>query len=295
VPDQTPGPDRMPAPRDRARHSEVVPYRRAALPERRPDVPAELLDDGRRRWQEHLAPGAVILIGVLAVVSFGLVIKSRSGADPDPSLAVPNPGPTAEQVPIPLPSASASPTRRPVNSITFERGSVPDVVNLPTEGTSDWVHWGEQGKFAMERKAEGEFAILEGTPTAARTRSDAGPESYRWTGGSPMSSARGVTSGVRLCGEGDGFTLSAPAGTVGSRLRLFVGVSSGQGLLQLQLSTGGEVVSDRVTVRGSEITTASYTVNYRATGTGKISIKWITEESFGGNCGGVVLYAAALS
>ncbi|MEV6305229.1 hypothetical protein AB0M02_37855 [Actinoplanes sp. NPDC051861] len=271
-----------------------MPYRRAGLPARRRSAPSVLLERGWDRWQEHLAPAAVILLGVLAVISFGLVVRART-SEPDPSVANLPVAPTAAQVPIPLPSASPSPTVRPVNSITFERGSVPEVVDLPAEGSSDWVHWGEQGKYALERKTDGGFAILEGTPDDPRTRDDSSPERYRWSGGSPLADAKGVTSGIRLCGEGDGFTLNAPAGTVGSTLKLFVGVGAGQGLLQLRLSTGGDVVTDRITERGSGITTASYTVNYRATGTGKISVKWITEESYGGACGGVVLYAATLS
>ncbi|MFC7534361.1 hypothetical protein [Actinoplanes sp. GCM10030250] len=295
MPDQTSGPDHTPA---HSRRGELVPYRRPEPPRPEPRHRwwnKEWWHKGQHGWQEHVAPAAVILLGVLAVVAFGLVVRAHTADNPDPAVAPPIVVPTAAQVPIPLPSASPSPSVRPVNSIIFERGSVPEVVNLPAEGTSDWVHWGEQGKYALERKEDGGFAILEGTPGSPRTRDDAGPDRYRWTGGSPLGTAKNVTSGIRLCGAGDGFTLSAPAGTVISTLKLYVGVGAGQGLLQMELSTGGEVVTDRITHRGSGITTASYTVNYRATGTGKISVKWITEESYGEDCGGVVLYAAALS
>jgi hypothetical protein len=54
-------------------------------------------------------------------------------------------------------------------------------------------------------------------------------------------------------------------------------------------------VTRRLEAHGDEITTSIYTVNYQATGTGKISVKWITKEADDGACGGAVLYAAALS
>lgn len=41
--------------------------------------------------------------------------------------------------------------------------------------------------------------------------------------------------------------------------------------------------------------TAAYVVSYRASGTGKILIKWITGAAFDEDCGGVALQAATLS
>lgn len=286
MPDQTPAPDRKPS-------AALVPARRAA---RRSQVPDVLLDKGWQRWQEHFATAGVILLGVLAVISFGLVVRARTADRPAPVVVTPAlPGPTVAQLPIPLPSASPSISVKPVNAITVERVPIPATVNLPAEGKTDWVHWGEQGRYTLERKAGGGFAILEDTPDPSRARITNSPQRYRWTGGSPLASAGGVTTGVRACAEGEGFTLTAPTGTATSTLRLYLGVSSGRGRLQLRQSTGGEIVTDRWVQRGGELSTAAYMVNYRATGTGKITVQWITEESFDEDCGGVVLFAAALS
>lgn len=270
----------------------MVPARR---PARRPQGPDVLLESGWRRWQEHLATAGVILLGVFAVVSFGLVVRARSidrATQPDPAPVFA--GPTAEQLPIPLPSASPALSLRPVNSIAVERVPVSSPVDLTAAGEIDWVHWGEQGRYTLERSRSGNFALLEGTPDPSRTRVRSGPDRYRWTGGSPLAQAKGVTSGVRTCGAGKGFTLSAPTSTAGNTLQLYLGISSGQGRLTLRLSTGGKTYTDQWEERGSEISTATYTVNYRATGPGKISMQWITEESGDADCGGVVLFAAAL-
>ncbi|MEU4695420.1 hypothetical protein [Actinoplanes sp. NPDC023714] len=261
-------------------------------------MPASLLKKEKRSWREYAAPGLVILLGVLAVVAFGVVVVTRGGDDPGPADTAPGLGGLSDpvaQLPIPLDSPSPSISPTPVNSIAIERSGVPDEVDLRAEGTIDWVHWGEQGTYALERNANGGFAILEGTPGEDRRRHTASPETFRWTGGSPLAAAKGVTSGVQACDEGGGFTLSAPAGTRDSTLRLYVGALAGRGTLEVSLSTGGKPVTDSWEQSGDSMATAAYTVSYTASGTGKISIKWITDESFDTDCGGVSLQAATLS
>ncbi|MBB4741018.1 hypothetical protein BJY16_004477 [Actinoplanes octamycinicus] len=255
-----------------------------------------LLETGRPRWRDHLVPAAVILVGVLAVVAVGLGVRASRSAEPvhtQPVVAEVTDAPVA-QVPIPLPSPSVSTTPVPVNSIVVEEGGVPDTVDLAAEGKIDWVHWGEAGPYAMERSARGGFAILEGTPDAPRERHTLSPQRFRWTGGTPAAGNSGTTSGVRTCGEGNGFRLSAPATTNPMRLRLYLGVSGATGLLKLKLSSGGKTVTTEMTQRGSSLETAKYTIDYQATKAGKISIEWITDESFAADCGGVALQAATL-
>ncbi len=54
-------------------------------------------------------------------------------------------------------------------------------------------------------------------------------------------------------------------------------------------------MTDRILQKDSSMTTARYSISYRATRPGKISIEWITEKSFDADCGGVALEAASLS
>lgn len=256
-----------------------------------------LLKPGKPQWREHLGPAVVILVGVLVVVLVGiaaLVSRGSGHADADPgadALAVP----TEEQVPIPLPSPSISTSPAPINSITIEQGGVPDSVDLSNEGTIDWVHWGEGGTYSLERDTKGNFAILEGTPSAPRQRHTLSPERFSWTGGTPAASDDGTNSGIRTCGAGNGFTLSAPATPEPRRLRLYLGVSGARGKLTLKLTTGGETVTSDLTEQDDKMTTAKVAISYRSTKPGKISIEWITEKSFDSDCGGVALQAATLS
>jgi hypothetical protein len=268
-----------------------------SLRRRRPEVPDVLLQSGKPRWREHLGPAVVILVGVLVVVAVGLVLRAARSAEP---VAEPDPvvgevtDPGLAQMPIPLPSPSISTSPAPINSIVFEEGGVADSVDLADEGKIDWVHWGEEGPYAMERSAKGDFAILEGTPAAPRERHTLSPQRFRWSGGTPAAGNTGTNSGIRTCGAGNGFTLTAPARTERTTLRLYLGVAGAKGRLKLKLSTGGEAVTTVLTHRGDDLETVKYTINYRATGPGKISIEWITEESFDADCGGVALQAATL-
>jgi hypothetical protein len=289
-------------------------------------VPPQLLDARQRRLGEFLMPAAVILAGVLIVVAFGLIISRAMVGDDQqaippvqpPALGdVPlNPG---EQIPIPLPSASdavsspaASPSATPSKSRTarpspskskpppdqgsvkVSRSDVPARVDLSGEGSRDWVHWGEQSTFSLERRGDGDFQILEGAPTAPRFRHGLSRQVFAWSGGSPVSNSDGTPTGIRTCGKGNGFTVSAPAGTATRTLRLYVGALAGRGKLTARLTTGTAAASATFEERTNNLDTAVFEVTYRAPKNGKINLSWITEEAFSQNCGGVALEAATL-
>jgi len=265
-------------------------------------------------------PAAVILAGVLIVVAFGFIV-SRAVRDDDPRAIPPVQPPAlgdvplnpAEQFPIPLPSASdesPSPTAarttgptpsrsktRPapdIGSVKIARNDVPSRVDLSGEGSRDWVHWGEQSTFSLERRADGDFQILEGAPTAPRFRHGFSRQLFSWNGGSPVAASDGTPTGIRTCGKGNGFTISAPAGTSTRTLRLYVGALAGRGKLTAKLSAGSATASSTFEERGNNLDTAVFVITYRAPKNGKINLSWITEEAFNQDCGGVALEAATL-
>jgi hypothetical protein len=279
-----------------------------------------LLDDRQRRLSEFLMPAAVILAGVLIVIAFGLLI-SRSGRDDAPQAIPPvqppalgelpiNPG---DQFPIPLPSASDPPERTASatpsrttppptrttpppdrGSVKLVRTGVPSRVDLSAEGSRDWVHWGEQSTFSLERRADGDFAILEGAPNAPRFRHGFSRELFSWRDGSPVDNSDGTPTGIRTCGQGNGFTISAPATTSTRTLRLYVGVLAGRGRLTAKLSTGGAAASATFEQRRNRLDTAVFVVTYRAPRNGKLNVTWNTEAAFDRDCGGVAIEAATL-
>ncbi|MEU7901283.1 hypothetical protein [Actinoplanes sp. NPDC049118] len=280
-------------------------------------VPPQLLDDRQRRLSEFLMPAAVILAGVLIVVAFGFIV-SRAVRNDDKQAIPPaqppalgdvplNPG---NQFPIPLPSASdlPSPTSAPrttpptrsktpppdQGSIKVARAGVPSRVDLSAEGTRDWVHWGEQSTFSLERRADGDFAILEGPPTAPRFRHGFSRQLFSWEGGSPVDDSDGTPTGIRTCGRGNGFTISAPATTSNRTLRLYVGALAGRGRLTARLSTGSASASGTFESRGNSLDTAVFVITYRAPKNGRLNLSWTTDAAFNEDCGGVALEAATL-
>ncbi len=297
-------------------------HRAAAVP------PALLQGAGQRRLTEFLLPAAVILAGVLLVVAFGFIINravNDGGAE-----AIPLPQPPAlgqlpppdDQAVIPLPSASVSssasaspsPTTaspspsattstpaprattpaRPAQDLAIARGGVPGTVDLSGEGRRDWVHWGAEGTFSLERAEAGDFQILEGAPTAPRFRHALSPQRFRWQGGSPVSNSDGTPTGIRTCDKGNGFTLSAPASKTARTLKLYVGALGARGRLEARLSTGGGTEVAKLEQRDEALSTAVFEVTYRASKDGKLNLSWVTEETFGGDCSGVALQAATL-
>jgi hypothetical protein len=285
-------------------------------------MPAALLRDSRRRpLAEYLMPAAIIVAGILLVVAVGFVINSAlRGKEPT---ALPAPPPPAlgdvpapsDQAVIPLPSdppspspsattttpapgkpTTAPPARKapPPLDVAVARGAAPARVDLSGEGRRDWVHWGQQGKFSLERAKDGDFQILEGAPTAPRFQQGRGKTLYSWTDGSPEAANGGTPVGINTCDKGNGFTLSVPAAKDDRTLRLYVGVQKAQGRLEAKLSSGGGTSVGTLEERGDGFATAVFTVTYRSAQGGKLNLSWTTAQTFGDGCGGVALQAATL-
>lgn len=282
---------------------------------RRDDESVPPPDEGRR-WNETLSSAAVILAGVLVVVGFGFVAsRAWTHQDPPPDVSIPQAPPLGEVtlpsssvsqglIPLGSPSpspASSSPSPAPTTkappdpgALTLSTGAVPGTVDLSAEGSRDWVHWGEQGTFSLERDKKGGFAILEGAPNAPRFRHALSPQQFTWTGGDPVDHTDGTTTGIRTCGKGNGFSISAPAGDATRTLKLYVGILSGKGRLTAKLTTGSASSSATLEQKDGTFHTAVFTLRYRAPKDGKITLRWNTDAAFGTGCGGVALQAATL-
>jgi hypothetical protein len=283
-------------------------------------VPPELLEPPRRRLAEFAMPATVILAGVLVVVAFGFIISRATHDDdraapalPPPIIAtglaptdqavIPLPSPSVTAPVTPAPSAAATTARPParkappppdVSAIRITRAAIASTVDLSAEGSRDWVHWGEESTFSLERDEDGNFAILEGSPTAPRFRHALSPQRFAWSGGSPVDHSDGTPTGIRTCGQGNGFTLSAPATGDTRTLRLYVGVLAARGKLTATLSTGGVTATVTLEEKDNSLSTAVFVITYRAPKDGKLNLDWVTDAAFDSDCGGVALEAATL-
>src|SRR5947207_15024819 len=87
----------------------------------------------------------------------------------------------------------------------------PPSVNLTTEGTSDWAHWGLNTATDFNHKATGgtqisNVSLIGAGSTKARFRDSA--STYTWTGGTPTASATNTPTGINInnfTGPGTGF------------------------------------------------------------------------------------------
>ncbi len=250
----------------------------------------------RRRWNETLSSASVILAGVLVVVGFAFIATKAmkgSGGEPLPDPAPPAalggatlPSAGAGLIPLGSPSpspSSASPTpsrTKPSTqapdpgAISLATGGVPSLVDLSAEGTRDWVHWGEESTFSLERDKDGGFDILEGTPTAPRFRHALSPQRFAWTGGDPVDHSDGTPTGVRTCGQGQrvhalraGRHRHPRAAALRGRGRR-AGPARGEPHRRF-----GDALRDARGTGQRLSGTAVYTLTYRAPKTAKISLK----------------------
>ncbi len=329
VPDDDRYRGRQPRATHHRRAGDDAPRRRGPYePRRAAEVPAVLLRPESRR-REFLVPSSVILAGVLAVLAVAVTVNWGMRRTEAPAALPPTvgtqplapadewslPTPTAPVPTAPVPTASATPSVRPssaapdrgdgrppsrsrvqpppANAVAIVRTAVPTAVDLSAEGRQDWVHWGLDGTFSLERRKSGGFAILEGTPTAPRHRHALSRQRFIWDDGTAVARTSGTPSGIRTCGARNGFTLSVPADTRYRTLRLYVGVAEARGRLHARLSTGGTPATGTLDSRRT-LDTAVFTVTYRAPKKATLKLTWVTEKSYDSSCGGVALQAATL-
>src|SRR5260370_14774876 len=96
-------------------------------------------------------------------------------------------------------------------SLLGSSAPAPAAVNLTSEGTADWVHWGLLSASYLDRKASVSPQISTYRLAAAGVaqRYNQVLTSFNWTDGTPDASSGGTRTRVSTAGTGNGFTLSA--------------------------------------------------------------------------------------
>ncbi|RPJ49544.1 MAG: hypothetical protein EHM23_36585, partial [Acidobacteria bacterium] len=124
--------------------------------------------------------------------------------------------------------------------LTGSMAASPASVNLTSEGTMDWAHWGLAAATSFNHKAAVTSAISNYTSvgSAVAQRLQKNSTTYSWTGGTPTVTATNTPNGVWVMGLGNGFQISAPADTTKRTLKLYLGVWAAQGKLEATLSDG---------------------------------------------------------
>jgi hypothetical protein len=176
-------------------------------------------------------------------------------------------------------------------SLTGSGTSLASAVNLTTEGTLDWEHFGDGG--TLNRKA-GVTAQLTsytvvGIGSVPLYSND--PRPISWSDGTPTAGSSNNLKGIYINGVGQGFSLTAPANIASQTLVVHVGGWDSGGILIAQLSDGSAPEFIDTTATASGQFDRNYTLTYNAASAGQtLTITW-TMISGTGN---VTLSAAAL-
>ncbi|MFB3904696.1 MAG: peptidoglycan DD-metalloendopeptidase family protein [Acidobacteriota bacterium] len=182
--------------------------------------------------------------------------------------------------------------------LTGSNSTPPGTVDLTTEGSSDWAHWGTVSDTSFDHKSSGNSQISNYTRIGpiSSIRYSSGNTSYSWSDGTPTASASGSATGLFLYGAGNGFQLTVPADATQRTLKLYVGVFRVRGRLEVTLSDGSAspyVNNSLASTVG--VTNGVYSLTYRAASAGQnLIIRWTVETEFD-PAGSVRLESAALA
>ncbi len=172
-------------------------------------------------------------------------------------------------------------------------------VDLTSEGTADWTHWGLITNTSFDYKALVTRKISNFTALGTNEVQNYGDNftGFSWSDGTPTPATNGTTTGVYITGLTNGFQLTAPADATPRRLNVYVGGYGGQGEFQAYLSDlSAPPYSDSTTISNVYNTTAAqYTIDYTAASTNQQLIVVVRSESlFDMTYGNVNLQAATL-
>jgi hypothetical protein len=175
-------------------------------------------------------------------------------------------------------------------SLTGAGTSATTALNLTTEGTTDWEHFGDG---SLNRKAN----VTEQLTTYAVVGSGAvqtynnDPRTVSWTDGTPTATSSNNRNGVYIDGIGQGFSVTAPADTTVRTLVVHVGGYNSGGMLTAHLSDGSAADFTDSPAYAAGQYDRNYTLTYQAASAGQsLNVTW-KMASGGGN---VTLNAAAL-
>ena len=191
-------------------------------------------------------------------------------------------------------TASFNLTNNPVGVSGTLSGAVTSsaaAVNLTTEGTADWVHWGDT---SLNRKAGVAAQIsnytVAGSGSVLKYAND--PRPLSWTDGSPTALGTNNKNGVYISGTGNGFSIAAPADTTTRTIVLHVGGWNSGGTLTARLSDGSATDFVNTTATASGQYDRNYTLTYQAGAGGQhLTVTW----KMASGTGNVTLNGAALS
>lgn len=244
--------------------------------------------------------------------------KIKHTQDPQFPLPTPTPvtGPAPASLPTPAPAkkpaemhaeqtlsatqAASGPMDPTTGTLTGRMFSSvpPNPVNLTTQGTLDWAHWGNGGPTVFNHKSNVTSQISNYTVIGTSQISWLGdnPTGHSWSDGTPTSTATNARTGVFAIEVGNGFQFTVPADTNIKTLRIDLGLWRARGRFEASLSDGSApAYIDTSLVNTAGTSNGTYTISFAAASAGQtLTIKYTCQTSFFAGSGNVTLEAATL-
>jgi hypothetical protein len=175
----------------------------------------------------------------------------------------------------------------------------PAQVNLTTEGTLDWTHWGTVSSNSFDRKAGVAERISNFTPIGSHPvqQYSNNYSAFSWTDGKPTAAVSSTPTGIYMTGHTNGFKLTVPADTLPKRLKVYVGLYGAVGNFQAYLSDmSAPAYTDTSLENVFADSYAVYILDYRAASAGEnLIIQYRSKELYDFDYGNVTLQSATLS
>ena len=166
-------------------------------------------------------------------------------------------------------------------------------VNLTTEGTIDWTHWGYGGVTGFDHKTGG-TAISDATATGA-TKGAIGnvTATATWSDGTPDAAVSTTGTGVGLTSPG-ALSITVPAGIAPHTLRVYCGNKVSTARLDVALSDGSAPAYSDMQMASTTALHLEYTIVYNAASDGQtLTVTW-TDVADTVNGGFAMLLSATL-
>ncbi|MFN0279803.1 MAG: hypothetical protein ACKVRN_14585 [Pyrinomonadaceae bacterium] len=224
---------------------------------------------------------------------------TNTATDTPTNTATDTPTNTATDTPTATSTATFTPTAAGTPSCGLsgsrEESDEENKINLSTEGTADWAHWGLDSPTSFNHKNGvtqqiSDYTAL-GTGEVLQFKNSV---SYFWNDGTPTATAN-TDRGVYVIGLGNGFQVTAPADTTPRTLKIYLGLYRAGGRLEASLSDNSSpAFVDTSRVNPTSASNDVYTINYCAASSGQtLTIKWTVDTSFD-QFANVTLQAATL-
>jgi hypothetical protein len=176
--------------------------------------------------------------------------------------------------------------------------ALPVSVNLTSEGSHDWAHWGLATNNVFNHKAGvvqqiSDFAKI-GT-NAVELYAD-NYTGFGWSDGTPTAVANNASRGVFSTGVTNGFELTVPADPTPRTLKIYVGLYGAQGNFQAWLSDfSGKAYTETSLSNYFDNAYGVYTLTYAAAASGQtLHVRYRSLNLFDQDFGNVTLQAATL-